>query len=98
MFSLVLYKNSKTTGYHERDNIKIEKVLVSFASQLWISPHLQFEAAEIGWTSTNYQRFQINSFLGQFLKRMMPQPVKRENQPPICFLSMFRITQNASKY
>ena len=49
------------TGYHERDNIKIEDVLVSFASQLWISPHLQFEASQIGWTSTNYQRLQKTS-------------------------------------
>ena len=45
------------TGYHERDNIKVEEVLVNFASKTWLSQPLQFHASNIGWTGTNYQSY-----------------------------------------
>ena len=45
------------TGYHERDNINIEEVLVSFASKTWLSQPLQFYASNMGWTGTNYESY-----------------------------------------
>ena len=45
------------TGYHERDNIKVEEVLVNFASKTWLSQPLQFYASNMGWTGTNYQSY-----------------------------------------
>ena len=41
-------------GYYNRDNIKIDKLMITLLSPTWISYPLEFEVLNLGWTETNY--------------------------------------------
>ena len=45
-------------GYHARDNIRIENILVSFVSPTWIGNPLQYEILDVGWSGTNYKSYE----------------------------------------
>ena len=44
-------------GYSSTDNINVKSVLISLSSPTWISHPLEFQAKDIGWTSTNLQTY-----------------------------------------
>ena len=45
-------------GYSSNDNINVKSVLISLSSPTWISRQpLEFQAKDIGWTSTNLQTY-----------------------------------------
>lgn len=44
-------------GYSSSDNINVKSVFISLSSPTWISQPLEFQAKDIGWTSTNLQTY-----------------------------------------
>jgi hypothetical protein len=44
-------------GYYNRDNIKIDTILVAFVSPTWLGQPLEFETANLGWTTTNINTY-----------------------------------------
>ena len=44
-------------GYSSSDNINVKSVFISLSSPTWITQPLEFQAKDIGWTSTNLQTY-----------------------------------------
>ncbi len=44
-------------GYYNRDNLEVDRIQLDFTSPTWLGEPLQFQADNVGWTSTNYKTF-----------------------------------------